>query len=77
MVNLFSRTRVEYQPAKDGFVFSIHEIHAAIDREQRLNQASTIIFPRLKPRKSQSPDVENITVARDSSHPEIHLGISA
>jgi hypothetical protein len=29
-----------YEPSKDGFVFSSAEIHAAIDKERRLNRAN-------------------------------------
>jgi hypothetical protein len=45
---------VEYQPSKDGFVFSTSEIHAAIDRQQRLDRASTTDFTRFRPRKVQT-----------------------
>jgi hypothetical protein len=39
---------LEYFPANDGFVFSTAQIHAAIDREQRLQRASTTDFSRFK-----------------------------
>ena len=45
---------LEYQPAKDGFVFSTGEIHAAIDRQQRLNRASTMDFSKYRTRKLQT-----------------------
>jgi hypothetical protein len=45
---------LEYAPAKDGFVFSNDQIHAAIDRDQRLERASTTDFSRFKPRKFQT-----------------------
>jgi hypothetical protein len=45
---------LEYQPAKDGFVFSTSEIHARIDRQQRLERASTTNFSKFRPRKLQS-----------------------
>jgi hypothetical protein len=45
---------LEYQPANDGFVFSTSEIHSAIDREQRLEQASSTDFSKFKPRKFQT-----------------------
>ena len=45
---------VEYQPAKDGFVFSTSEIHSAIDRQQRLHQAARTVFSQLTPRKLQT-----------------------
>jgi len=55
---------LEYQPAKaaqaqvrcaansrqDGFVFSTSDIHAAIDREQRLERASATDFRKYRPR---------------------------
>jgi hypothetical protein len=40
-----------YQPARDGFVFSTAEIHAAIDKERRLNRAHQTDFSRYKPQK--------------------------
>jgi hypothetical protein len=45
---------LEYQPARDGFVFSTAEIHAAIDRDQRLQRASTMDFSKYRPRKFQA-----------------------
>ena len=45
---------MEYQPAKDGFVFSNDQIHAAIDRQHRLDRAATTDFTRYKPRKFQT-----------------------
>jgi hypothetical protein len=45
---------VEYTPAKDGFVFSNDKIHAAIDRDQRLERSAATDFSRFKPRKFQS-----------------------
>jgi hypothetical protein len=45
---------VEYVPARDGFVFSNAQIHAAIDREQRLHRASTADFSKYRPRTFQS-----------------------
>jgi hypothetical protein len=41
---------LEYFPSKDGFVFSTSEIHAAIDREQRLARASATDFSKYRPR---------------------------
>jgi hypothetical protein len=50
-----SETRdLEYQPAKDGFVFSTGEIHDAIDRQQRLTRASTADFSKYRVRKFQA-----------------------
>jgi hypothetical protein len=40
---------LEYQAAQNGFVFSASEIHAAIDRDQRLHRASTADFSKYKP----------------------------
>ena len=45
---------LEYQPAKDGFVFSTSEIRSSIDRQQRLHQHWTTDFPKLTPRKLQT-----------------------
>ena len=62
----FSEMRgLEYVPAKaaqaqvrcaanskpDGFPFSNYQIHAVIDRDQRLQRASTTDFSKFKPRK--------------------------
>ena len=44
---------LEYEPAKDGFVFSIGEIRSRLDRQQRLKQAATSDFTRLRPREPQ------------------------
>jgi len=40
-----------YEPIKDGFVFSTAQIHAAIDKERRLNRAYQTDFSRYKPQK--------------------------
>jgi hypothetical protein len=45
---------LEYQPAKDGFVFSTHEIHSSLDRQQRLQRASITDFSKYRPRKFQT-----------------------
>jgi hypothetical protein len=39
-----------YEPIKDGFVFSTTEIHAAIDKDRRLQRASLTDFTRHKPK---------------------------
>jgi hypothetical protein len=39
-----------YTPARDGFVFSVAEIHAAIDLHQRRQKALRADFSRYKPR---------------------------
>jgi hypothetical protein len=54
LLKLSEMRGLEYQPAKDGFLFSNAEIHAAIDREQRLERASTTDFSRYRPRKFQT-----------------------
>ena len=54
LLKLSEMRGVEYTPAKDGFVFSNDKIHAAIDRDQRLERAATTDFSRFKPRKFQS-----------------------
>jgi len=50
LLQLSEMRGLEYGPAKDGFVFSTAQIHAAIDREQRLRRASTADFSKFKPR---------------------------
>ncbi len=42
--------RLQYEPAKDGFVFSNAEIHAAIDKDRRLHRAGVTDFSRHKPK---------------------------
>jgi hypothetical protein len=54
LLKLSEMIGLEYQPEKDGFVFSATQIHAAIDREQRLERSATTDFTRFKPRKFQS-----------------------
>jgi hypothetical protein len=51
LLQLSEMRGIEYQPAKDGFVFSTTQIHAVIDREQRLTRAATTDFNKFKPRK--------------------------
>jgi len=51
LLKLSEMNGLEYQPAKDGFVFSNDQIHAAIDREQRLQRASTTDLGKYRPRK--------------------------
>jgi hypothetical protein len=51
LLRLSEMRGLEYQPAKDGFPFSTTEIHAAIDRNQRLERASTADFSKYRPRK--------------------------
>jgi hypothetical protein len=54
LLQLSEMKGLEYQPAKEGFVFSNDQIHAAIDREQRLKRASTIDFRKHKARNLRS-----------------------
>jgi len=54
LLKLSEMRGVEYTPAKDGFVFSNDKIHAAIDRNQRLERSAATDFSRFKPRKFQS-----------------------
>src|ERR1700691_2402704 len=44
LLKLSEMNGLEYVPSKDGFVFSTAEIHAAIDRQQRLLRAVTTNF---------------------------------
>ena len=54
LLKLSEMKGLEYIPARDGFVFSNDQIHAAIDRSQRLQRASTADFTKYKPRKFQT-----------------------
>ena len=54
LLQLSEMKGLEYQPAKDGFVFSTNEIHLAIDRQQRLDRASITDFSKYRPRKVQT-----------------------
>ena len=54
LLKLSEMKGVEYIPARDGFAFSNDQIHAAIDREQRLQRASTADFTNYRPRKFQT-----------------------
>ncbi len=51
LLQLSEMKGLRYEPTKDGFVFSTAEIHAAIDKERRLNCASQTDFSRHKPQK--------------------------
>jgi hypothetical protein len=51
LLKLSEMRGLEYFPAKDGFVFSTPEIHAAIDRAQRLQRASTTDFSKFRLQK--------------------------
>jgi hypothetical protein len=50
LLKLSEMKGLEYQPARDGFVFSTVQIHAAIDRAQRLERASATDFRKYRPR---------------------------
>jgi hypothetical protein len=51
LLQLSEMKGLPYQPIKDGFVFSNAEIHAAIDKERRLNRANLTDVSRYKPQK--------------------------
>jgi hypothetical protein len=54
LLQLSEMKGLAYDPAKDGFVFSTDQIHAAIDRERRLEQAQHIDFRRHKHNKNHN-----------------------
>ena len=54
LLKLSEMKGLEYVPARDGFGFSNDQIHAAIDRDQRLQRASTADFSKYRSRKPQS-----------------------
>jgi len=54
LLKLSEMKGLEYHPQKDGFVFSNDQIHAAIDRDQRLQRASTTDLSKYRPRKFQT-----------------------
>jgi len=54
LLQLSEMRGLEYIPTKDGFPFSTAQIHAAIDRDQRLRRAATTDFTKFKPRKFQT-----------------------
>jgi len=54
LLKLSEMKGLEYIPARDGFVFSNDQIHAAIDRDQRLQRASTTDFSKYRTRKFQT-----------------------
>jgi hypothetical protein len=51
LLQLSEMRGLEYDPAKDGVVFSTAEIHTFIDRQQRLQRASTTDFSKYKHRR--------------------------
>jgi hypothetical protein len=54
LLKLSEMKGLEYIPARDGFGFSNDQIHAAIDREQRLQRASTTDLSKYRLRKFQT-----------------------
>ena len=54
LLKLSEMKGLEYSPAKDGFAFSTAQIHAAIDRDHRLQRASTTDFSKFHRRKFQT-----------------------
>jgi hypothetical protein len=54
LLQLSEMKGLKYDPKRDGFVFSTAEIHAVIDRNQRLTRASTANFSKYRPRKFQT-----------------------
>jgi hypothetical protein len=51
LLHLSEMRNIPYQPAKDGFVFSVNEIHHAIDLQRRLDQNHCPDFRHFKPRQ--------------------------
>jgi hypothetical protein len=51
LLQLSEMKGLPYEPIKDGFVFSTVQIHAAIDKERRLNRAYQTDFSRYKSQK--------------------------
>ena len=54
LLKLSEMKGLQYSPQTDGFVFSTTEIHAAIDREQRVQHSAAMNFSKFKPRKFQT-----------------------
>ena len=51
LLQLSEMKGLAYEPFKDGFVFSTAQIHAAIDKERRLQRANLTDFSRHRPLK--------------------------
>jgi hypothetical protein len=51
LLQLSEMRGLAYEPLKDGFVFSTAQIHAAIDKERRLQRANLTDFSRHRPLK--------------------------
>jgi hypothetical protein len=54
LLKLSEMKGLEYCPARDGFVFSNAQIHAVIDRDQRLQRAAITDFTKFRARKFQA-----------------------
>jgi hypothetical protein len=54
LLKLSEMKGLEYFPGQDGFVFSTTQIHAAIDRQHRLERAATTDFTKFKRRNFQA-----------------------
>jgi hypothetical protein len=54
LLQLSEMKGLEYQPAKDGFIFSTREIHSELDRQQRLRQAWSTPLSTLSARKRKT-----------------------
>jgi hypothetical protein len=51
LLQLSEMRNLRYEPAKDGFVFSVNEIHRAIDLQRRLEMNQNPNFRHFKPRQ--------------------------
>ena len=51
LLQLSEMRNLPYEPSKDGFVFSVNEIHRAIDLQRRLEQNQNPNFRHFKPRQ--------------------------
>ena len=54
LLQLSEMRGLEYFPTKDGFAFSTAQIHAAIDRQRRLERAATTDFSKYRRRNFQA-----------------------
>ena len=54
LLQLSEMKGLAYEPIKDGFVFSTIQIHAAIDKDRRLNRANQTDFSRYRSQKLQA-----------------------
>jgi hypothetical protein len=53
LLQLNEMRNIPYDPAADGFVFSVNEIHQSIDRSRRYDKALMADFKHWKPRRQQ------------------------